>query len=146
WTRLLLVLVGIACLVLELKLPGTTLPGVIAAICFVLFFWSHAQLNQPMAVLAGLLFLLGLALLAAELFVLPGLGVCGVAGLALTWGGLGVAAYGHWPHGGGEWAAFGKSVSPFGLAVLGAVALAFLVARYLPRIPLANRLMLDPHA
>jgi membrane-bound ClpP family serine protease len=146
WARMLLVLVGIACLVLELKLPGTTLPAVIAAFCFVLFFWSHAQLNQPLAVLAGLLFLLGLGLLAAEVFLVPGTACCAVAGAVLTLGSLGLAAYGHWPHGGGEWAAFGRAVSPLGLAVLGAVGLAFLVARYLPRIPLANRLMLDPHA
>src|SRR5262249_23932924 len=37
---ILLVIVGIAGLVLELKAPGLIVPGVIAAVCFVLFFWA----------------------------------------------------------------------------------------------------------
>ena len=43
-----LVMVGITCLILELKMPGVGLPGVISAVCFVLFFWSHSQLNGQM--------------------------------------------------------------------------------------------------
>ena len=39
WTSVVLVMLGITCLILELKMPGVGLPGVVAAICFVLFFW-----------------------------------------------------------------------------------------------------------
>src|SRR5262249_35795900 len=35
-----LVMIGIIGLILELKMPGIGFPGVIAAICFVLFFWA----------------------------------------------------------------------------------------------------------
>src|SRR5208283_4483396 len=39
-----LVMVGLTCLILELKMPGVTLPGIVAALCFLLFFWAHSQL------------------------------------------------------------------------------------------------------
>src|SRR5262249_33833910 len=40
---ILLVLIGIGGLILELKVPGMTIPGITAAVCFVLFFWSQSQ-------------------------------------------------------------------------------------------------------
>jgi membrane-bound serine protease (ClpP class) len=144
WTSVVLVMVGITCLILELKMPGTTLPGVIAAVCFVLFFWSHSQLNGQITWLALLLFVLGLLLIGLEMFVLPGVGVAGISGTVLMLGSLGLVAYGHWPQGNEDWLAFGRKIGPFGISVLGAMVLAFVVARFLPNIPYANRLMLKP--
>src|SRR5687767_14738644 len=37
-----LITVGIIGLIFEFKLPGTTFPGSVAALCFVLFFWAHS--------------------------------------------------------------------------------------------------------
>jgi membrane-bound serine protease (ClpP class) len=145
WTSVVLVMLGITCLILELKMPGVGLPGVVAAICFVLFFWSHSQLNGQITWLAVLLFVLGLLLIGLEIFVLPGFGVCGVSGILLVVGGLGLVAYGHWPHSSEEWAGLGQKVGPYGLSLIGAFAAAFFLARYLPMIPYANRLMLKPH-
>src|SRR5262249_51997263 len=70
-----LVMVGICCLILELKMPGVSFPGIIAALCFVLYFWAHSQLSGEITMLAILLFVLGLILLGLEIFVLPGFGV-----------------------------------------------------------------------
>jgi membrane-bound ClpP family serine protease len=144
WTRLVLIMVGITCLILELKMPGVSLPGVIAAICFVLFFWSHSQMERGMMWLAMLLFLLGLALLLLEIFVIPGFGVCGLAGIVLVLGSLGLVAYGHWPRTPEDWMGYGRTLGPMGLMMLGSVCLAFLLAHYLPSIPYANRLFLKP--
>ncbi len=144
WTSVVLIMVGITCLILELKMPGVVMPGVVSAICFVLFFWSHSQLNGQITWLAILLFLLGLVLIGLEVFVLPGFGVAGISGIVLVIGSLGLVAYGHWPQGSEEWSAFGQRLGPFGLSILGAVILAFLLARYLPSIPYANRLILQP--
>src|SRR5262249_40690878 len=77
---LILVMVGIGALVLELKMPGMGLPGVVAALCFVLFFWSHSQLAGDTLWLCVLLFLLGLVLMGVEIFLLPGFGVIGISG------------------------------------------------------------------
>jgi membrane-bound serine protease (ClpP class) len=144
WTSVVLVMLGITCLILELKMPGVVLPGVIAAVCFVLFFWSHSQLNGQITWLAILLFVLGLLLIALEVFVLPGFGVAGISGTVLVVGSLGLVAYGHWPHGNEEWVAFGHQLGPFGLSILGALVAAFVLARYLPSIPYVNRLILQP--
>jgi membrane-bound ClpP family serine protease len=144
WTSVVLVMLGITCLILELKMPGVSLPGVVAAVCFVLFFWSHSQLNGQITWLAMLLFILGLLLIGLEVFVLPGFGVAGISGILLVLGSLGLVAYGHWPRSNEEWVGFGQKIGPFGISILGALALAFILARYLPSIPYANRLMLRP--
>src|SRR5262249_39749178 len=61
-----LVMICITGLILELKVPGIGLPGVVAAICFVLYFWAHSQLAGHLTMLAVLLFLLGLILIGLE--------------------------------------------------------------------------------
>src|SRR5579871_6675539 len=57
-----LVTIGLIGLIFEFKYPGTTLPGAVAAFCFVLFFWAHSFVGE-FTVLAIMLFLLGLVLL-----------------------------------------------------------------------------------
>ena len=104
---MVLVMLGITCLILELKMPGVGLPGVVAAICFVLFFWSHSQLHGQITWLAILLFVLGLLLIGLEVFVLPGFGVAGISGMLLV-----LAASAWWPTATGraatEWVGFGQ--------------------------------------
>ncbi len=144
WTSVVLVMLGITCLILELKMPGVGLPGVIAAICFVLFFWAHSQLNGQLTWLAILLFMLGLLLIGLEVFVLPGFGVCGIAGTLLVFASLGLVAYGHWPRSTQEWVLFGHKLMPFSASMVGSMVLVIIVARYLPHIPILNRLMHRP--
>src|SRR5205814_3371048 len=61
----LLLLLGIVCAYLEFKIPGATLPGIVAGICFVLFFLGHY-----LAGLAGweaaVFFVLGVTLVLIE--------------------------------------------------------------------------------
>src|SRR5262249_39716514 len=64
-----LVMLGIACLILELKIPGVGLPGILSAVCFILFFWAYW--HMAFFWLAVLLFVLGLVLIALELFAMP---------------------------------------------------------------------------
>ncbi|OAI54512.1 hypothetical protein AYO44_14820 [Planctomycetaceae bacterium SCGC AG-212-F19] len=138
----LLVMVGITCLVLEIKMPGVTLPGIIAALCFVLFFWAHAEL--AFLWLAVLLFIMGLVLIALEVFVVPGFGVMGISGIILVLGGLGLATLERWPQTEGEWMFTITTIGRFALGFVGAVVMAVILARYLPNIPYANRLVLVP--
>ncbi len=75
----LLLMIGLAALYLEIKAPGFGLPGIVGILCLGLVF-----LNQYLVGLADytelLLVLLGVVLLAMEIFVIPGFGVAGVAG------------------------------------------------------------------
>jgi membrane-bound ClpP family serine protease len=140
--ELLLVMIGIACLVLEIKMPGLAVPGIISALCFLLFFWAHSQLAFTW--LAVLMFLLGLALIGLEVFVVPGVAILGASGVALAVVGLGLATLDRLPQRESEWFEAMGTMARFGFALVGAVGAAFVVGRYLPHIPYASRLMLAP--
>jgi membrane-bound ClpP family serine protease len=141
-----LVMIGITGLVLELKLPGVGLPGVVAAICFVLYFWAHSQLAGHLTMLAVLLFLLGLILIGLEVFLVPGLGITGISGIVLVIVSLGLVTLVKKPETTHEWMEFGTTLTTLSLGLLGAVGGAFALAYYLPHIPGANRLVLAPPA
>lgn len=134
----LLMTLGILGLVIEIRTPGFGVPGAVGIASLGLFFWGHY-----LARLAGwevlLLLGIGLALMAAEIFVLPGFGIAGVLGIGSLLGGLTLTLLG----GGATyeailWAAsrvLGSSLAAIGL---GAVAL-----RFLPRSPWGRRLILE---
>ncbi len=142
--RFFLVVIGITCLILEFKIPGATAPGVIAAICFVLFFWAQSQLAGQIIILAILLFLLGLICIGVEVFVLPGFGFVGVSGILLMLVGLGLATVERMPQHSDDWWELTATLTQFGLGMVCAVFGAIVLARYLPKIPYANRLVLLP--
>jgi membrane-bound ClpP family serine protease len=91
-----------------------------------------------------LLFLLGLVLIGLEIFVVPGFGVTGISGILLVLAGLGLATVERLPQTTDEWYRFGGTLTQFGLGLVIATIAAVVVARYLPSIPYANRLVLAP--
>jgi membrane-bound serine protease (ClpP class) len=139
----LIVVIGFTGLILELKVPGLTVPGIIAALSFILVFWAHSKFGGQTFVLAMLLFLLGLVLVGIEIFVLPGFGACGIFGILCMLAGLGLVTVDKVPQTGEEWGTLGIRVSRYLFAMMGAMGLAILIARYLPKLPGANRLMLN---
>jgi membrane-bound ClpP family serine protease len=128
---------------MELKMPGTTVPGVLAAICFVLFFWAYSFVGQ-FTLLAVLLFILGLVLIGLEIFVLPGFGFTGIAGIVLLISSLVLVTLEHMPQTSQDWANLGATFGTFGFSLVAALVAAFVLAWYLPSIPYANRLVLQP--
>jgi membrane-bound ClpP family serine protease len=141
----LLVIIGIAGLILELKIPGFGLPGVLAAICFVLYFWAHSQqMSGSLTMLAVLLFLLGLILIGVEVFLVPGLGITGISGIILLIVSLGLVTLVKKPETTHEWIEFGTTLTTLGFCLVAAVTGAIVAAWYLPHIPWANRLVLAP--
>jgi membrane-bound serine protease (ClpP class) len=78
----ILLMLGFAALYIEMKAPGFGLPGVVGITCLALVF-----LSQYMVGLADytelLILLIGLTLILIEVFVIPGFGVIGFAGIAL---------------------------------------------------------------
>jgi len=138
-----LVTLGIIGLIFEFKFPGKTLPGSVAALCFVLFFWANSFVGR-FTILAIFLFLLGLVLLGIEVFVVPGLGFSGVGGVVLMFLGLLLMTLENWPDEHEEWkdlgANFGTLTASAILAIVGAVALTW----SLPNVPFLNRMILKP--
>jgi membrane-bound ClpP family serine protease len=138
-----LVMLGVTCLILELKIPGLGLPGVVAALCFVLFFWAHAH-DAGITMLAVLLFVLGLVLIGLEVFMLPGSAVFGISGAVLVLASLTLVTIDRWPTTTHEWVGLSSTVASFGFSLVGAVVAALVLAWYLPHIPYVNRLILKP--
>lgn len=139
----LLVVIGFTGLILELKVPGLTVPGIIAALCFILVFWSQSRFSGQTFPLALLLFLLGLVLVGMEIFVLPGFGAPGIIGILCMLAGLGLVTLDRIPETAGDWGNLGVKVSQYLFALMGAMGLAILIARFLPKLPGANRLVLN---
>jgi membrane-bound serine protease (ClpP class) len=83
----ILLMVGFAALYTELKTPGFGIPGLIGILCLGLVFGG-----QYLVGLADytelLLIMIGVLLLAMELFVIPGFGVAGIFGIAFLVAGM----------------------------------------------------------
>jgi membrane-bound serine protease (ClpP class) len=71
----------------EIKTPGIGVPGAIAVIALALFFWSSYLADLANFLEVGV-FILGVLLLLLEIFVIPGFGLTGVAGIVLIIGSL----------------------------------------------------------
>ena len=140
---LFLVIVAFTCLILEFKTPGLGLPAILFTLCILLVFWSHSMDGEPNA-LAILLFLLGLILVGVELFLIPGFGIAGISGLVLVLLSLSLAVVQRWPQSQAEYVELGVNTGMFAAGLIVSMIAAYSLARYLPSIPYANRLMLPP--
>ena len=140
----LLFVLAVVGLILELKVPGAMIPGIISALAFICIFWAHTQFSGQIAVLAGLLFLLGLILILLEVFVIPGVGVPLVFGILLIVGSVALVTVDRIPDSGDEWIKFGGKMAQYMFALIAGFFLALVVARYLPSLPIANRMFLPP--
>jgi membrane-bound ClpP family serine protease len=143
--KFFLIMIGIAGLILEFKMPGLGIPGVVAGVCFVLFFWAHS-FQTEFLMLAVLLFVLGLILIGLEVFVMPGFGVTGISGVVLLVASLVLVTLEKMPATATEWGSLGETLATFVTGMLAAIVVAFTLAWYLPHIPYANRLILPPPA
>ncbi|MHC4713724.1 MAG: NfeD family protein [Planctomycetota bacterium] len=83
----ILLLAGLLGLYMEFKLPGVGLPGGVAVVCFAILFFSK-YLTGLAVYWEILIFILGLILLGIEIFVIPGFGITGFAGIVLMLTGL----------------------------------------------------------
>src|SRR5690606_20217619 len=90
--------IGLAGIFIELKTPGIGLPGLVGIVAMGLaFFGSYlAHLSGYMEII---FFVLGVALLVVEIYVLPGFGIAGVAGLLMVVGSLFFAMFNFSPEG-----------------------------------------------
>ncbi|MGB7348212.1 MAG: NfeD family protein [Pirellulaceae bacterium] len=79
----LLLFVGFVTLSAEANAPGLSVPGFISMVCFALYFWIKF-LAGTAEWLELVLFAVGLICIGIEIFVLPGFGVFGIGGLAMT--------------------------------------------------------------
>jgi membrane-bound serine protease (ClpP class) len=78
----ILIILGLVMIFLEISTPGVGIPGLVAILAFATVFGSGALLGR-VGSLELILFLIGIGLLAVEIFLIPGFGVIGIAGLLI---------------------------------------------------------------
>ncbi|MEX0805171.1 MAG: NfeD family protein, partial [Candidatus Binatia bacterium] len=114
------------------------IPGALGISSLALFFWGHwlVQLAgwEELLLVGG-----GLVLLFLEIFVIPGFGIAGVAGIGALLAGLSLSRIG----GGATWEYILTVLSHVVLSLLLAVLASLLMLRWLPRLPFGRRLILE---
>jgi len=138
----LLILLGLVMLFLEINSPGFGIPGVVAIISFVTVFGLNALLGT-VGSLELILFLIGVALLAVEIFIIPGFGITGISGLVLIGFSLVFSRQDFiipslpW-----QWEIFGRNVIFVSIGIILAIAAIAVIALMGPRLKIFDRLTL----
>jgi membrane-bound ClpP family serine protease len=129
-------------LMTEMSTPGVGLPGFLGTLCLLLFFWGQSC-NGNVHWLEILLFVVGLAFVALEVFVLPGTGVLGLGGVGMIFTAIVLATQTFIiPRTREEFSRLPVSLSMVFAAIAGFVVALFLFRKYLSQMPVFKRLML----
>jgi membrane-bound serine protease (ClpP class) len=135
----ILIMIGFFGLMAEIKTPGWGLPGTAGIIALILFFGSSYILELA-SIVEILLFIIGIILIALEIFVIPGFGVAGISGIILVIASLFLSLTGGLPF--FDLSIVGKAIIQLAVALGGAFILILLIAKFLPKSTLFNRLVL----
>lgn len=143
----ILLMVAMLGIYAELNSPGLGLPGAIAVVALIVLFGSKFLIGLANWWEIGLFFV-GFVLLTMEIFVIPGFGIAGIAGIFCMMFSLGAMMVGNRPDelpipvSPIDWDIFQKNL--FGMigGICGFLLGASLLGRYLPSIPIANKLIL----
>ncbi|MCH7973534.1 MAG: ATP-dependent Clp protease proteolytic subunit [Bacteroidetes bacterium] len=79
----ILIMIGFFGLFAEIKTPGWGVPGTAGIIALILFFGSSYILALA-SIIDIVLFIVGLVLIALEIFVIPGFGIAGISGIIMV--------------------------------------------------------------
>jgi membrane-bound serine protease (ClpP class) len=143
----ILMMLAMMCVYAEFNMPGFGVAGGVAIACFTILFGSHFLIGLAHWWEIGL-FCLGLILIGLEIFVIPGFGVAGISGIICCIVGLMAIVVPNaptefpWPKTDLDWSWFAPGLYALGLGFAGGVIGAVVLAQFLPKIPLANRLVL----
>jgi membrane-bound serine protease (ClpP class) len=134
----LLVSIAMFGILIELRTPGFGIPGALGVTSLGLFLWGHWLVQ-----LAGweelLLVLAGVVLLVLEVFVIPGFGIAGAAGIVALLAGLVLSMLGS-----GNTAQLLMLVSArVVFALLVALGASLLLLRFMTKLPVGRRLILE---
>lgn len=136
----ILIMIGFFGLFAEVKTPGWGVPGTAGIIALLLFFGSSYVLALA-SIIDILLFAIGLVLVILEIFVIPGFGVAGISGIILIIVSLFLALTGtNLPY--VDTSIISLAIIQLSSALVGALILIFILAKYLPKTSTFSRLIL----
>lgn len=147
----LLIMIGLGGGYFELKTPGFGVGGIVCLSAFGVFFFGNYMAGNMAGYELAAVFVVGLALIAVEIFVIPGFGVAGIAGFFLVVGALAFSMLD-----GVEWqkyqwggtdegdllSAFERPAWNLALGIFGSLGLLFVMMKYLPQLKFVEKTML----
>ncbi len=139
----ILIMIGFFGLMAEIKTPGWGVAGTTGLIALALFFGS-SYILQLASVLEILLFIVGLGLLLAEIFIIPGFGIAGISGILLIFASIFLALLGSEPF--IDMHAVSVAIVQLTGAILFALVGLFFLVKYLPKSSAFSRLVLAESA
>lgn len=145
----ILVMLALLGVYMEFNTPGLGLPGLVAVICFVIIIGSKYLIGLANWVEVAL-FIIGIILLLIEFLVLPGFGIAGISGIICIFAGLfGMLIKNPpdklpWPSNAVDWSDFTQGVIGLSLGFGGFIISAWLLSKYMPKIPYLSGLILVP--
>jgi len=146
-----LIMLALLGVYIEFNTPGVGLPGLVAVICFAIIIGSKYLIGMANWVEVAVL-VVGVLLLMVEIFILPGFGIAGFSGVTCILAGLfGMLIRNPpgtlpWPNNDIAWNDFGWGVVSLAGGFVGFVVLAWLLAKYLPKLQFLSGLILVPTA
>jgi len=147
----ILVMLALLGVYVELNTPGLGLPGLVAVICFAIIIGSKYLVGLANWVEVAL-FVTGIILLLIEFLVIPGFGIAGITGIVFILVGLfGMLIKNPpdklpWPQNALDWNDLTQGILGLSMGLMGFIVLAWLLSKYLPKIPFLGGLILVPAA
>lgn len=136
----ILIMIGFFGLMAEIKTPGWGLAGTSALIALTIFFGS-SYILQLASILEILLFVLGLILLLAEIFIIPGFGIAGISGIVMIFASIFLSLLGSDPF--LDMHAVSMAIIQLSGSLLFALVGMFFLIKYLPKSTTFNKLVLS---
>jgi membrane-bound serine protease (ClpP class) len=138
----ILIILGLVMIFLEINTPGFGVFGLVAILAFSAVFGSGFLLGR-VGSLELILFLAGIGLLAAELFLIPGFGVVGISGILVIGLSLVLAMQDFLiPQNPWEWGLLGRNSLVVCVGILASITAIAFIALMGPRIRMFDRLTL----
>jgi membrane-bound serine protease (ClpP class) len=135
----ILIMIGFFGLMAEIKSPGWGLPGTAGVIALILFFGS-SYIVELASEIEIIMFVAGIILLFLEIFVIPGFGITGISGIILLLASIFLSLTGGLPF--FDFNVIGSAIIQLSIALAGAFILILLIAKFLPKSKVFNRLVL----
>ncbi len=136
----LLILIGMLGIFTEIKMGVWGLPGTIAVIALALFFGS-GYILQLASAFEIVIFIIGVALLLLEIFVIPGFGIFGILGILLMIAGLFFGLVSDF--GMTDYSTLSVAIVQLASVFVLAAIFIFLLSKILPKSAIWNKLILQ---
>jgi membrane-bound serine protease (ClpP class) len=139
----ILIIIGLIGIFMEIKAPGLSFPGIMGVLALALFFGS-SYILQLASVIEIVLFVVGIILLILEIFVIPGFGFAGIAGIILVISSLFFSLISAVPI--FDFSSIAGPIVQLTVSLLLVVVLFYSVVKYLPKSDRFNNLVLETEA